>query len=94
MQKSDWIGIFAIGMMLFGTAVISYFIITDKINDCTSDPLKFTVEKLVDDLNYSYVELEIYENKGDLIPIKVKYIDLNPVSKPVKVPDFLVNTSS
>ena len=92
MQKSDIIGIIAIGMMLFGTAIISFYVITDKINDCTSDPLKFTVEKLVDDLNYSYVVLEIYENKWDLTPIKVKYIDLNPVSKPVKVPDFLNNS--
>jgi len=77
-SKADLVGLVAIAIMLVGAVIVSYVLITEKIHPCTRDPLKYTVEKVIgdDNITYRYVELRIFLNKNDYIPIKTEVLDL------------------
>ena len=70
--------------MLIGAVMVSYYLIVTDINKCTSDPVKFALNKL-DIPDYSEINIVAYQNYGDPFPIFDKTID-NPL-KPR--PNFL-----
>lgn len=80
MQKRviDIIQIIAIGFMILGGCLLTYYYLKIEINSCTSDPLKYAVEQIMEDENYtySYISLNIYLSKEDNIPIKSFNLDL------------------
>jgi hypothetical protein len=76
MNRYDWLGMIAIAMMLFSAVIICYYLISNTISTCVSDPLKYTVNQLAKD-NYTYVVLKIYKNKNDMLPVVTKEIDLS-----------------
>lgn len=80
LSSNDIIGLIAILIMLIGSSMISYYLIVEKINDCTSDPLRFTAEKLVGEQEYNYIYLGIYKNRNDLFPIERREIYLSNYS--------------
>jgi len=61
MNKGDWL--LFIGFLLLNIAVVSfaYYMFTEKINDCTADPLKFAVEKIrvMYDVDHVYGEMRV-----------------------------------
>ena len=74
--NADWIGILAILLLCIGASIITFVIVTEDINKCTSNPILYSAEKEAGDLNYSYAVLKIYRFKGDLIPLKVSDVEL------------------
>ena len=80
LTKSDFIGILAIALMLIGASLLTYYYTTSKINSCTTDPLKFTADKLSNGQNYSYVSFYIYKYKSDYFPMVRREIDLTDYS--------------
>lgn len=80
MNKFDWLGLLGILIMVIGGSLITYYITTESINKCTSDPLKYTSNTLAGEGNYSYVQLYIYKSRGDVIPIIKREIDLTDYS--------------
>jgi len=77
MNKWDIIGIIAIGLMLSSASVISYYIIVNEIHSCTSLPLYYTTNQLMNGENWTHVRIEVYNSNEDFsIPIKVDEIDL------------------
>jgi len=80
MADTDWIGIFAIILLLLGASLISYYLITKEIAKCTGDPIKYAVDEAIKNnefyKNYSYVRIEIYYEKNDSIPIDILEIEL------------------
>ena len=65
--------------ILFGGCIITYFIIIDRVQSCTSNPLKYEADRISheENLTYSYITFNLYINKYDVIPIKSIKIDLN-----------------
>jgi len=72
--------------ILFGGCVVTYFLIIDNINSCTSNPLKYYADKIVEEnnLTYEYISFNIYTNRYDLIPAKSVQIDLEKSNYPIK----------
>lgn len=83
---SDWIQIFAILLIVISGGLFSYYYIISEINDCTSSPLNYAAEKFLKEksleknISYNYVELRIFQNEGDLIPIETIKINMKPNS--------------
>jgi len=75
----DLILIIGFCLILIGGCLVTYLFIISKVNQCTSDPLKYATEKISNeyDFDYEYVLFEIYQNKNDLFPIQKKEIDLS-----------------
>jgi len=73
----DWIGIIAILFIVVSGSLFSYYYIITEINYCTADPLDYFISKEVNE-NYTYAELKVYYNKGDIVPIKTVEKDLKP----------------
>ena len=82
-EQSHLIELISLALLLISAIMISYYFITERINKCTSDPLKFAVEKIIKEnpscihcSNYSFIVLEIYLNESDFIPIKTYSLNL------------------
>jgi hypothetical protein len=75
MEKNDWIGIIAVLLMMIGGILVSYYFITQEIHKCTSDPVKYSINKLLEDNlfsnNFTVIRIEIYEHERDIIPLDV-----------------------
>lgn len=54
MQRSDWVALIALVIMLIGAVMVSYYMITYKVVECTADPVKFAAEKIFPGENYSF----------------------------------------
>ena len=76
MQKSDWIGLIAILLMVIGGCCVSYYFIIETIHSCTSDPLKYVSDIVAEGEEYTYIELLLYGDKYDTLPFSKKEIDL------------------
>jgi hypothetical protein len=69
----------------FGALTIGYFLISDNINHCTSNPLKYYADKISisENISYNYISFNIYYDKYDIIPVKSVKIDLTKSSIPI-----------
>ena len=74
-SKTDWIGLFALLLMVIGGGVLTFYYTTYEINSCTSDPLKYTINKMTNE-SYNYVSLDVYKSRTDTFPIASRTIDL------------------
>lgn len=76
MNRNDIIGLISILIMLIGTSIVTYYIIIEKTNRCTSDPLKYTVEEIMknESQDYQYIKLAIYAHQSDIIPFRSRTI--------------------
>lgn len=71
MNKSDVIGLIAILIMVIGAGMLCYYYVIYEIHQCTADPLRYGFDREVpNNLNYSYVKIYLYNQEGDLAPIK------------------------
>jgi len=55
MKKSDLLLIIIFILFIGGMLIITYYQYTEKVNECTSDPLKFAVEKIRTNYEAEYV---------------------------------------
>lgn len=80
----ETIQIIALALMFASSIYVCYWIITERINSCTSDPVRYAINKLIDndsslvfDLNnYSYISISIYQNRYDSSPLKEYKIEI------------------
>ena len=56
MNKSDLILFISFLLIISSLLVITYYVYTENVNECTSDPLKFAVEKI----RYNYDSKYVY----------------------------------
>lgn len=93
-SNTDWIGLFALLLLVIGGFMVSYYYIVYEINSCTSNPLKYTSDRITMDNenNYSYVKIYIFSKKGDLLPLKVKELELYGENS--NIPSYLNVTNS
>lgn len=75
--NSDWIGIIAILLIVISGSLFTYYFIVKEIHSCTSDPLTYSILQKIDE-NYTYARVDVYYNKGDLVPIKTIEKNLKP----------------
>lgn len=75
---NEWIVLTGFVCILFGGCVITYFITIENINSCTSDPLKYYSNKILNNENISYSSAHIlfFVNKSDEYASKTVDIDL------------------
>jgi hypothetical protein len=91
--RTDWLGIICVLFMLIGGILISYYFITEKIQSCTSSPIRYAadLEAKNGNFSYNYAILAIYTNRIDTLPIKTVEMELNPDN--YKYPDISPNSS-
>ena len=72
----DLLGIIIIAIMLVGACLITYYYTTERINKCTSDPIKFAIAGIDRPYNVTFTSAEIilYDYYG--FPLFDKKIDL------------------
>jgi len=49
--KIDKWTFFSLVLIIVGVSLLTFYFYTDKVNECTSDPLRFTLEKVRDSTN-------------------------------------------
>lgn len=76
MKTDDWIALVGIVLMLIGLVLVSYYYAVNQYMTCTSDPLKYSVKKMYNGTDYSYIRLEIYNDKNDIIPVFLHEVNL------------------
>jgi hypothetical protein len=77
--NADWVGVFAILLLLISGCLFTYYFIVAEIHDCTSSPLNYAASKALEkNVSYSYVELRIFQNENDIVPIDIVKINLKP----------------
>lgn len=70
MNKGDWIGIFAILLMVIGGSLFSYYCVIYRINQCTASPTYYAAEwENQGEYNYSYIVLNIYRDIDSMYPL-------------------------
>lgn len=87
LKDFDWLGFIGILVMLIGASLLSYYYIVNEINSCTRDPVKYTINEIIEDKNISwtYAEINLYANRDDQFPVASKIIDLNPIKNNQKL---------
>jgi len=53
--KKDWIFLFCMVLIIASAVYIGYYFVLEKVDTCTSDPLKFAVNKIKDTTNVHLV---------------------------------------
>lgn len=73
LSSSDIIGIIAIFLMLVGASALSYHFITEKINSCTSDPIKYAANKIFIEsvIPYNNIYFAVYNDQMLVKEIKI-----------------------
>jgi len=69
-RQIDLISFIAFISILIGGGLLTYYYIVYNINSCTSDPLKYSLTRLQDSENYSYVKIYFYQNYYDEVAVK------------------------
>jgi len=93
-SETDWLGLLILFVMLIGSVMVCYYLITDDIMTCTSDPVKYLMDKEGVPSNYSEVRITAYLNYGDVTPMYDRIVD-NPLKpRPKKSMDILLNIST
>jgi len=59
MKKYDLLLLISFLLIIVGIMILTYYIYTEKVNECTSDPIKFGVEKIREMYNADSVYGEI-----------------------------------
>ncbi len=78
---TDWLGLIAVILFLIGGALFVGYNLETKIAKCTSDPLKYAIDKAEISYNYSYIDIKAYLDYEGQIVIYDKRI-VNP-NKPI-----------
>lgn len=60
MKKEDLLLFFAFILIISAVIMFAYYNYVSKVNECTSDPLKYSVEEIRDNYNASRVYGNIY----------------------------------
>ncbi len=64
----EWVQVLVILIILTGAGIMIYSLVIDDINECTSNPLNYSIQKFFGKNDYKYVEMNLYENIDDRIP--------------------------
>lgn len=59
-MKNDLINLFGFLLIIIAIILFAYSEFTEKVNECTSDPIKFGVEKIKENRDANYVYGNIY----------------------------------
>jgi hypothetical protein len=66
MEKSDWIGIFALLLIVISGGLFTYYYVVYEIHSCTASPVLYAANNYVKgSYNFTFLVLNIYENIDD-----------------------------